>query len=280
MRRSAPTGTATGSDHPAYDTGHKAGAPRVVGQRRDAANGAECGPEESGASGVALTMPWYLIRRLSAAVLGGLALVALCGSSALAATKKQPKTKVHEAVYRCRDANGQSHYGQSIPAVCIGRDIEVLDNTGRVVRRIDSTAALAARAGQQDQADAEKRAAEAAAQRDRTLLATYLSVADIERLRDNRLEILVQQSAVTREYISNLRERESRLIADVQRFRPYSPKPTAPAVPDHLAEEMVNTVNGLQVYQEELAKNTTEQTRLREEFDADINRFKELKGIK
>ena len=225
-------------------------------------------------------MPWYLIRRLSAAVLGGLALVALCGSSALAATKKQPKTKVHEAVYRCRDANGQSHYGQSIPAVCIGRDIEVLDNTGRVVRRIDSTAALAARAGQQDQADAEKRAAEAAAQRDRTLLATYLSVADIERLRDNRLEILVQQSAVTREYISNLRERETRLIADVQRFRPYSPKPTAPAVPDHLAEEMVNTVNGLQVYQEELAKNTTEQTRLREEFDSDINRFKELKGIK
>jgi hypothetical protein len=147
------------------------------------------------------------------------------------------------------------------------------------VRRIDSVAVLAARAEQQDQAEAQKRAAEAAAQRDRTLLATYLSVADIERLRDNRLEILVQQSAVTREYISNLRERETRLIADVQRFRPYSAKPTAPPVPDHLAEEMVNTVNGLQVYQEELAKNTTEQTRLRDEFDRDIARFKELKGL-
>jgi hypothetical protein len=148
------------------------------------------------------------------------------------------------------------------------------------VRRIDSAEVLATRARQQEQADADKRSAEAAAQRDRTLLATYLSVADIERLRDNRLEILVQQSAVTREYITNLRERETRLIADVQRFRPYSAKPNAPAVPDHLAEEMVNTVNGLQVYQEELAKNTTEQTRLRTEFDADIARFKELKGIR
>ena len=223
-------------------------------------------------------MPWHLISRLSAAVLGGLALIALIGSSpALAATKK--KTKTREAVYRCHDSNGQSHFGQSIPAVCIGRDIEVLDNTGRVVRRIDSAAVLAARAEQQEQADTQKRTAEAAAQRDRTLLATYLSVADIERLRDNRLEILIQQSAVTREYISNLRERETRLIADVQRFRPYSPRPTAPAVPDHLAEEMVNTVNGLQVYQEELAKNTTEQTRLRDEFDRDITRFKELKGL-
>ena len=67
----------------------------------------------------------------------------------VAATKKKP-AKAHEAVYRCRDANGQSHFGQSIPAVCIGRDIEVLDNTGRVVRRIDSAAALAARAAQQD----------------------------------------------------------------------------------------------------------------------------------
>jgi hypothetical protein len=39
-------------------------------------------------------------------------------------------------------------------------------------------------------------------------------------------------------------------------------------------------VNGLQVYEQELAKNTTEQQRLRGEFDADIARFKELKGIR
>lgn len=226
-----------------------------------------------------MTKPSHLTRRLCNALLAGVALVAVCASPAVAAAKKT-KPKVHESVYRCRDANGQSHFGQSIPAICIGRDIEVLDNTGRVVRRIDSAEVLATRARQQEQADADKRSAEAAAQRDRTLLATYLSVADIERLRDNRLEILVQQSAVTREYITNLRERETRLIADVQRFRPYSAKPNAPAVPDHLAEEMVNTVNGLQVYQEELAKNTTEQTRLRTEFDADIARFKELKGIR
>jgi hypothetical protein len=47
-----------------------------------------------------------------------------------------------------------------------------------------------------------------------------------------------------------------------------------------VAEEMVNTVNGLQVYQQELAKNTSEQLRLRDEFESDIARFKQLKGIK
>jgi len=225
-------------------------------------------------------MPWKLIRTMLAAGAVCTALLALGTSPSLAATKKKkPASKVHEAVYRCKDANGQSHFGQSIPAVCMGRDIEVLDNTGRVVRRIDNAAVLALHAEQDELEKARARAAELAAQRDRTLLATYLSVNDIERLRDNRLEILELQSQVTSEYIENLRERETRLIQDVQRFRPYSPKPTAPPVPDHLAEEMVNTVNGLQVYQEELAKNTSEQTRLREDFERDIARFKELKGL-
>ena len=69
-------------------------------------------------------------------------------------------------------------------------------------------------------------------------------------------------------------------MTDVQRFRPYNDAPEAPPVPDHVAEEMVNTVNGLVVYQEELAKNTAERNKLRAEFDADITRFKELKGVK
>ena len=42
----------------------------------------------------------------------------------------------------------------------------------------------------------------------------------------------------------------------------------------------MNTVNGLVVYEEELTKNTAERNKLRAEFDADITRFKELKGVK
>ena len=181
-----------------------------------------------------------------------------------------------DEVYRCRDARGRYVYGQAIPEPCMEQDIEVLDGSGRVVRTIPGRRSLEEVAAQQQAEEVLK----AAAQRDRTLLATYLSVADIERLRDQRLELLEQQSRVTEQYIANLRERESRLAADVQRFRPYNESPQAPPVPDHLAEEMVNTVNGLQVYEEELAKNTTERDKLRAEFDADITRFKELKSVR
>ena len=203
-------------------------------------------------------------------------LVLAAAPEAVAASKQTSKRTPAEAAFRCKDAKGQTHLGQAIPAPCLEQDVEVLDNTGRVVRVIPGRQALEQVAEQK----AAEEAAKLAAQRDRTLLATYLSVADIERLRDQRLELLDQQSRVTGQYIANLREREARLMADVQRYRPYSDKPKAPPLPDHVAEDIVNTVNGLQVYQQELAKITDEQQRLRTEFDADIARFKDLQGLK
>jgi Domain of unknown function (DUF4124) len=185
-------------------------------------------------------------------------------------------TPESDEVYRCRDAQGRYQYGQNIPAPCMDQDIEVLDSSGRVVRTLPGRRSLEKVASQKAAEDAAK----ASAQRDRTLLATYLSVADIERLRDQRLDLLEQQSRVTEQYIANLREREARLMSDVRQFRPYSDSPQATPVPDHLAQEMVNTVNGLQVYQQQLAQNTAERDKLRAEFGADIARFKELKGVK
>jgi len=181
-----------------------------------------------------------------------------------------------ETAFRCRDAEGRVQLGQSIPAPCLEQDVDVLDGSGRVLRVIPGRRALEQAAEQQ----ASEEMVRQAARRDKTLLATYLSVADIERLRDQRLGLLEQQSLLTEQYIANLREREARLISDVQRYRPYSDKPKAPPLPDHVAEDIVNTVNGLQVYEQQLAKNTAERDRLRNDFDADITRFKELQGIR
>ena len=196
------------------------------------------------------------------------------GPATAAATKKQPATKNGEAVYRCKDEKGRSIMGQAIPPECMDADVDVLDKTGRVVRVIPGRRSME----QINQQKADAEALKAAQQRDRTLLATYLSVADIERLRDQRVEQLEQQVLVTRQYITNLRAREARLMQDVQRYRPYSSKAGAPPLPEQLAAELVNTVNGLQVYEQELTKNMAEQQQLRAEFDADIARFRELKA--
>lgn len=222
--------------------------------------------------------------RMHARITGGAVLLAIVVVAALvagvadAASKKKGGTPVleNEEVYRCRSASGQTFAGQAIPPECMEADVEVIDETGRVVRIIPGRRTL-----EQLSADkAAKEAREAAARRDKTLLATYLTVADIERLRDQRIELLEQQDVVTRQYIANLRTRETRLMDSVQRYRPYSTKPNAPALPEQIASEIVNTVKGLQVYEQELAKNTAERERVGNEFATDIKRFKELKGIK
>lgn len=184
------------------------------------------------------------------------------------------------AFYRCKDASGQTHYGDSMPQACTGLDTEVLDERGMLVRVIEGMTTRTERQKREAAEAAARQEQERRAQHDRMLIDTYMAVADIERLRDQRVEQLAAQYRVTEMNIANLRERQTRLETQISRFKPYSNNVNAPPLPDHLAEEMVNTVNSLRTYQEMLAANQREQDEVRASFAADIKRFKELKGIK
>ncbi len=185
-----------------------------------------------------------------------------------------------EAVFRCKDRNGQTHYGDSVPPECAGLDTEVLNENGIQVRLIEGEATRLKRLQREAEEAQIRKEQDRRALRDRTLIETYLSVEDIERLRDQRLEQLSAQYRLTEQNIASLHERQTRLEAQVARFKPYSDKPNAPPLPDHLAAEMVNTVKSMRVYEESLAANRQEQAELTASFDADIKRFKELKGIR
>ena len=80
---------------------------------------------------------WILPERYRVPSLG-LALLVAAAPATLAATKNASG----EAVYRCRDARGQSHFGQAIPEKCLDQDVEVLDSSGRVVRVIPGRRSL------------------------------------------------------------------------------------------------------------------------------------------
>jgi len=204
--------------------------------------------------------------------------IALLGVSIAHAQSKSGGGR--EAFYRCKDGKGQTHYGDSLPPACMGFDTEVLNEHGMLVRLIEGDRTRAARIEREAVEGKARKERDERAQRDRMLIETYLTVADIERLRDQRLELLVSQYRVTEQNIRNLKERQQRLEQQIARFKPYSTQATAPPLPDHLAEEMVNTVNGARVYAESLTKNKKEQAEVKAAFEADIKRFKELKGIR
>jgi hypothetical protein len=207
--------------------------------------------------------------------------VAIVASGAAFAAQKQKRSDANdEAYFRCKDVKGQQLFSDSMPPGCQGRDTEVLNGHGMVLRTIEGDQTRAARLAREAGEVKERKLKQERELRDRMLLETYLSVEDIERLRDQRLDMLIAQHRATEQTITNMRERQSRLEGQIARFKPYNTKPGAPPLPDHLAEEMVNTVNSMKVYRESLEKNLAEQADITSSFNADIKRFKELKGIR
>lgn len=185
-----------------------------------------------------------------------------------------------EAYFRCRDAKGQTYFGDSMPVQCQDLDTEVLSDRGNVLRVIDGVQSRAEKEQHRSADEAEKKARQDALMRDRMLVEAYLSVQEIESLRDQRLALVESQIHLDEQNLAALKDREQRLMRQVQRFQPYSDKPSAGLVPDHVTEEMVGVIKSGNVTQQRIAAKQTEKQELQAKFASDIKRFKELKGIK
>jgi hypothetical protein len=184
------------------------------------------------------------------------------------------------AAYRCKDAQGRIHFSSSIPAECQGRDIEVLSDKGTVTSIIESEESRVKTAAREAEEAQRLKGRNEQMQRDRVLLETYLAVADIERLRDQRIELLEAQLKIAEQHIGTLNERLGQLRQQAARFKPYSDTPNAPPLPDHLAEALINTLKSVEVDRETIRHKRNEQAELAANFERDIKRFKELKSLK
>ena len=97
-------------------------------------------------------------------------------------------------------------------------------------------------------------AAEQRAARDKNLLNTYASVAEIERLRDQRLQLVADQIKVTKPISRSLNGRMKKLRANGERFRPYNSDPKAPPMSDQIAEDLVRLGTDMRTQQQNLQR--------------------------
>jgi len=105
-------------------------------------------------------------------------------------------------LFRWRDADGKLHIGDSLPAEAIQKGYDIIDERGRVLKHVDpppSPEELRKRREAARKAELERQRRVAQAERDRALLLTYGSVAEIERARDERLNLIRSQIRVNRD---------------------------------------------------------------------------------
>jgi hypothetical protein len=212
----------------------------------------------------------------------GLIAVALLASSALlavvgahAAPPKSGSSAAKGIAYRWVDEQGVVHYGDHIPPEYATQDRAILNNEGVEVGHLD-----AQKTPEQQSADARDRAAAMKQkQHDAFLITTYTSVKDIETLRDARLDQLKGQRTAAEQYVESLRVRLASLQSRALGYRPYSSREDAWRMPDDLAENLVRTVNEMRAQRSALAAMNETETTLRTQFQADIERYRELHTI-
>lgn len=204
-------------------------------------------------------------------------LAALAVGSAFAADKprKQKRAQGTDTLsYSWVDENGNRQYGDRVPPEYAKKELRVLNSQGVELRRIDAQRTAAQQVDDKKRADSEARRA----QYDRFLLATYTSTRDIEQVRDSRLAQVSQQRESTESYLATLQDRLGALQLQAQAYRPYNESAEAKPLPDRLADSLVRTLNETRTQRNLLQSRRTEENSLRSQFQADIDRFRQLRS--
>ena len=197
----------------------------------------------------------------------------LCTACGVAHAADNSKGSV---TYKWVDENGVVHFGDRVPPQYAKKETSVLNKQGVEVARTEaqkSPEAIAEEARAQEAMIRQK-------QHDSFLLTTYTSVKDIEGLRDERLAQISGQRRAAEAYVEGLQGRLSALQSRALNFKPYNDKPTARRMPDDLAEDLMRTLNEVRSQKTALAAKDTEENALRSQFQADIDRYRELRAIR
>lgn len=168
------------------------------------------------------------------------------------------------------------HYGDQVPPEYAATDRVILNSSGIEVGSEDRGPRTAEEVAAAQAAAARAHAEEQALRRDQVLLSTYLSVEEIEALRDRRMELIDGQVHITENYLTSLRDKLAELQDEAAAYRPYNPDPQAAPIDESLAEELSDTLESIALYERTLADTRTRQTQLRAQFETDILRFTEL----
>lgn len=183
-----------------------------------------------------------------------------------------------QTLYKWVDENGVVHYGDSVPPEFADNEKEIVNKEGVTVDRMRGKMTEEELA-EQKRLEELRIQKELQARSDQALLATYLSVEEIQLHRDRRIELFQAQSRVTELYLRNLHRRLDSLHTEMQRYRPYNDDPNAPLIDRELMDEVNTTKETIERHEGNLLRYRNDEQRIHARFANDIERFRQLRGI-
>lgn len=199
-------------------------------------------------------------------------------ASALLVVVSLGPSVVNGRLYRWVDQNGEVYYSDRVPPAYSQRQREVFNDKGDFLStvRAPKTQAELARAAREAEIEARRLESEQAQQRrDRVLLETFGSVAELGIARDERIAIVDSHMRLIEGKIRKLGERWSELGARVKVLR-QNGKPIVP----RLAGEVDRLRKAIKSEQRRLQAKRQEREQIQTRFESDIERFLKLNRMR
>jgi hypothetical protein len=179
-------------------------------------------------------------------------------------------------IYCCTDGNGRRVCGDILPAQCQARAYNELNAQGVIKQKYDAPLTPEQRV-QRDAELAKKRAAEQAAaeqaRRDKAMLASYNSVADIDVKRTRTVTAAQADIKAAEERLEAAQVRLDKLRKSADRYYREN-KP----VPESLQANLRDSETDLAARQKAMELKKKELATIQEHFEHDRQRFMELTG--
>ena len=194
---------------------------------------------------------------------------------AAAATNAAAQKSDHNR-FKWRDANGNLHYGDSLPPEAARYGYEIVNPQGLVIKRVarEKTAAeLAVAKATAAREKAERDAAEARARADEQLLANFPEEEDLLRAQRQRVEMLDQQVNAARISLRNQEQALAELLgnaADSER--------TGKALSSRESGQIAGMRKQVDAQRAMVERRETERRDAGTRFEQEVLRYRELKA--
>jgi hypothetical protein len=178
--------------------------------------------------------------------------------------------------------NGVFTCGDSVPPEDARHDRQILNELGIKVREEQGEITPEERAvieAEQRRQEEERLRIEEQQRYDQQLLDIFLSVDDIVSMRDRRIEVLDSRIRIIESLLGNLYTKLEGLRNRAGRFAPINENPDAPPIPENLALDLANTEASIDLREKMLTELQSDREEIQTDFDAQIRRFRQLKGL-
>jgi len=185
------------------------------------------------------------------------------------------------AAYKCVDAKGITHIGDTPPPGCATVMMYEVTHTGKVIRAIEPTPTpeqakvLAAEAAKKREAEA--KAAELK-RRDQALLSTYGSEKELDVARERNIDPIKTRINTAQERLQQVDKRQKTLDEEMEFYKSGKSKGKAKEAPATMTDELARLEKERATLQSNIVGYEKEIEQVKVKFDTDKKRWVELKG--